>query len=156
MILSGDIHSAWAIEGPVDPEGRPVAVELVSPPAATKPLGQLLPTGGALLERAFTRLPHVRWLETDHYGYLTLDVAADRLAATFWWVDPAGSGAATRGRGFDVLPSGRPRLHTVPADELGPPEPERLDKLVTRVPLVAGAVAAAVAGVAVAIRSRRR
>ncbi len=153
VILSGDIHSAWAIEGPIDAEDRPVAVELVAPPAATKPLGQLLPMGGGLLERAFTtRLPHVRWVETDHNGYLTLDIAVDRMAATFWWVDPAGSGAATRGRGFDVFPTGRPRLHAVPADGLGPPEPSRA--LRGRLPLLAGA--AAVVGLAAAVRARRR
>ena len=155
VVLSGDIHSAWATEGPVGPDGNPVAVELACPPAATKPLGQLLPGGGGLLERAFLRVPHVRWVETDHHGYLTLDITTDRLAATFWWVDPAGSGAATRGRGFDVLAAGRPRLHPVPADELGPPEPGRVARLAGRVPGLAASAAGAAAIVA-AVRSRRR
>lgn len=156
VILSGDIHSAWAVEGPIGPDGGPVAVELACPPAATKPLGQLLPMGGNLLERAFDRLPHVRWVETDHHGYVTVDVAVDRLAATFWWVDPAGSGAATRGRGFDVLPTRPPRFLPVPADALGPPEPHPLRPLARRATLVVGAAAAAALGAAAAARSRRR
>src|SRR3546814_4723495 len=45
LVVSGDIHSAWAIEGPLGPDGTPVAVELVCPPAATTPIGQLLPQG---------------------------------------------------------------------------------------------------------------
>ncbi len=155
VILSGDIHSAWAMEGPVDGEGHPVAVELVSPPAATKPLGQLLPGAGALVSRAFSSLPHVRWLDADHHGYLTLDVATDRLAATFWWVDPAGSGAATRGRGFFVLPTGRPRLHTVPGEDLAPVDPEPVRRRGGRLPLLAAAALATGAGLAAA-RSRRR
>ncbi len=35
VVLSGDIHSAWAIDGPLGAAGTPVAVELVCPPAAT-------------------------------------------------------------------------------------------------------------------------
>ena len=154
VVLSGDIHSAWALEGPVDPEGHPVAVELVSPPAATKPLGQLLPGAGALVSRAFSSLPHVCWLDADHHGYLTLDLAPDRMAATFWWVDPAGSGAATRGRGFSVLPTGRPRLHTLPGDDPAPAGGGGRRRRGGRLPLLAAAVAFSAAGVAAA-RSRR-
>jgi alkaline phosphatase D len=122
VVVSGDIHSSWALDGPTDADGRSVAVELVCPPAATKPLGQLVPGIEPLLTKAFGSLPHFHWLDADHHGFLTLDFARDRLAATFWWVDPAGHGGATRGRGFEVLAAGTPRLRDVPADELAPAE----------------------------------
>ena len=105
MIVSGDIHSSWAVEGPRGPEGVPVAVELVCPPAATTPLGQLLPPGvGALLGPAMVKhLPRVRWVDADHRGYLTLDVGRDRTEATWWWVEPGDeAAAAVRGRRWSV------------------------------------------------------
>jgi hypothetical protein len=83
----------------------PVAVELVCPPAATTPLGQLLPPGvGALLGPAMVRqLPRVRWVDADHRGYLALDVGRDRTEATWWWVEPGDeAAAAVRGRRWSV------------------------------------------------------
>ena len=154
VVLSGDIHSAWALDGPIDEEGRAVAVELVVPPAATKPLGQLIPGIGTILTKVFGDLPHFRWVDADHHGYLTLDVGRDRLMATFWWVDPAGSGAATRGRGFEVLPTGRPELRTVAADALGPVEAEPVRS--TGAVLVRLFTGATVAGLAVAAATRMR
>ncbi len=156
VVLSGDIHSSWALDGPVDPGGRPVAVELVCPPAATKPLGQLVPGIEPVLTAAFGDLPHVRWLDADHHGYLTLDVARDRLAATFWWVDPAGDGAATRGRGFEVLPTGPPGLNVVPADSLSPAEAEPLRSRRRAVARLAGGVTVAGSAVAAVVAARRR
>ena len=156
VILSGDIHSSWALESPLDPDGNPVAVEFVCPPAATKPLGQLLPGIEPVLRKAFGTLPHVRWIDADHHGFLTLDVARDRLAATFWWVDPAGSGAATRGRGFYVLPTGQPRLHAVPSDDLPASEPEPLGRPGHRVLVLGGMAGVAGASLAAALWSRQR
>lgn len=155
VVLSGDIHSSWALDGPVDGEGRAVATELVCPPAATKPLGQLIPGIQPLLTETFGALPHFRWMDADHHGYLTLDVARDRLAATFWWVDPAGSASATRGRGFVALPTGHPRLHAVPADLLGAVEAETLRSRGGVVASLMGG-AAAVLAVAALVRARRR
>lgn len=153
VLLSGDIHSAWALEGPLDAEGNAVAVELVCPPAATKPLGHLVPGIGPVLRKVFGTLPHFRWVDPDHHGFLTLDVAPDRLSATFWWVNPAGDGAATRGRGFQVLPDGRPQLHDIPADQNEPVEAER-----RRTALLMRVLSGVATGFAVAavVRSQRR
>jgi alkaline phosphatase D len=129
MVVSGDIHSSWAIEGPLGPSTNPVAVELVCPPAATTPLGQLLPPGvGAHLGPAFRHhLPNVRWVEVEHHGYLVLDVARDRTVATFWWVDPEGDGRPVRAAAWAVLPGQPGRLHAVghvsEADDEAPPAP---------------------------------
>ena len=160
LIVSGDIHSSWAIEGPLGPSTEPVAVELVCPPAATTPLGQLFPTGvGSRLGPALRHhLPNVRWVEVEHHGYLVLDLARDRAVATFWWVDPEGDGRPVRAAAWAVLPDQPGRLHAVghvsEADEEAPPAP--LDPVRKRrrgrVVVLAGlaAVAAAVG------RQRRR
>jgi alkaline phosphatase D len=105
LVLSGDIHSAWAIEGPLGPDGVPVAVELVCPPAATTPLGQLFPPGvGALMAPGLAdQIPGARWVDVDHRGYLTVAVGRDRADATWWWVDPA-----SRHRGDDASPDDPP------------------------------------------------
>lgn len=92
LVTSGDIHSSWAVEGPLGPAGTPVAVELVCPPAATTPLGQLLPTGaGDLLGPALAdQLPGARWVDVRHRGYLTVEVTRDRAEAAWWRVDAGG------------------------------------------------------------------
>ena len=155
VVLSGDIHSSWALDGPTGPDGEPVAVELVCPPAATKPLGQLVPGIEPLLERIFGALPHVRWVDAGHHGFVTLDVARDRLIATFWWVDPAGTGAATRGRGFEVLPTGRPTLHAMRADELPESTPLPIRRLRARTGLAVGGLGVGGLLVGAVVRSRR-
>ena len=129
LVVSGDIHSSWAIEGPLGPATTPVAVELACPPAATTPLGQLLPTGvGSRLGPALQHhLPNVRWVEVEHHGYLVLDLARDRAVATFWWVDPEGDGRPVRAAAWAVLPDLPGRLHAVghvsEADDEAPPAP---------------------------------
>jgi hypothetical protein len=110
-----------------------------------------------VLTKTFGTLPHVRWMDADHHGFITLDVARDRLAATFWWVDPEGDGAAVRGRGFHLLPTGRPRLHPVAADSLGPMEAEPVrSKAAVAVRLLGGGALAGivVGGAARALRRR--
>jgi alkaline phosphatase D len=104
LILSGDIHSSWAIEGPLGRAGIPAAVELVAPPAATTPIGQLLPPGaGELLAQGLMeQLPRVRWVDVDHHGYLTLDIGRERAEASWWWVDPGADAPARLGRRWSV------------------------------------------------------
>jgi alkaline phosphatase D len=129
LVVSGDIHSSWAIEGPLGPSTRPVAVELVCPPAATTPLGQLLPAGvGSRLGPALRHhLPNVRWVDVEHHGYLVLDVARDRTVATFWWVDPEGDGRPVRAAVWAVLPGQPGRLravgHVSELEDEAPPAP---------------------------------
>lgn len=99
LVLSGDIHSSWAIEGPLGPDGVPVAVELVCPPAATTPLGQLAPigVGDRIAPRFEAQVPGVRWVDVDHRGYLTVDFSHQRAEAAWWWVDdPTEDGLAHR------------------------------------------------------------
>ncbi len=130
ILLSGDIHSAWAIDGPLGAAGTPVAVELVCPPAATTPLGQILPAGvGSWLGPALRReLPRVRWVDVEHRGFLTLDVGRNRVEACWWWVDAeADDGAEHRSDGERPAPV-LGRRWVVPRQwppSLFDPEPER-------------------------------
>lgn len=112
IVLSGDIHSAWAIEGPHTTAGAAAAVELVCPPAATTPVGQLLPPGvGAGMGPAIeAKVPHVRWVDVDHHGYLTLDITRDAVDAAWWWVEPGQVSEPERGRRWRVPRQGAPRL----------------------------------------------
>lgn len=107
VVLSGDIHSCWVLDGPFDESGA-VAVELTCPPAATTPLGQLLPRGGgaALADGVTDRLDQVRWMNPDHRGYLEVDVTRERVAASYWWVDATDDGGPADvrlGKRWEVL-----------------------------------------------------
>lgn len=164
VVLSGDIHSSWAIEGPADEDGTPVAVELVCPPAATTPMGQLFPAGvGERLGPSLAdQLPGVRWVDALHHGFLVLALTEHEATATWWWVDPAGEAPTQVGRRWTTPAAGRPHLvdpeptHRRPAGEQDPPPSPLADqrrRRRNRRLLVAGA--AAVAG-ALGLRHRRR
>ena len=116
LVLSGDIHSAWAVEGLRDDEGRPTAVELVCPPAATTPAGRLLPPGvGRALGSVMTKaIDGARWVDLDHYGYVVADISRDGAAATWWWVDPEDHTSVKAGRTWMVEGGERPRLVAPP------------------------------------------
>lgn len=120
ITLSGDIHSSWAIEGPAGPDGRPVGVELVCPPAATTPMGQLFPAGAgekvALL--LVDQLPGVHWVDTMHHGFLVVTLTEEEAVATWWWVDPDREAPTAVGHRLAVPGEGRPRLV-----DLVPPAP---------------------------------
>jgi alkaline phosphatase D len=163
LVLSGDIHSAWAIEGPLGPDGKPAAVELVCPPAATTPMGQLLPPGaGTLLGPALVeQLPRVRWVDVDHHGYLVLDVRAERVEASWWWVEPGSGSEPVVGRRWTV-PHAAPMALVDPepwVDERTGPVPSPLSRIKRRQrhrKTTAAVVAALAAGAAwLAWRMRR-
>ena len=117
LVLSGDIHSAWAVEGLRDDQGRATAVELVTPPAATTPAGKLLPPGvgealGAVMRRA---IEGARWIDLVHYGFLVVDISRTQAVATWWWVDPENHLSAAAGRTWRVEGGPRPRLVDTPS-----------------------------------------
>ena len=129
MLLSGDVHSAWAFEGPIDERsGGPVAVELTTPAVASAAMGRAQYPGlWRLLDRAANSLDHVVWADVTHRGYAIVEVTPDEVRADFWFVhpydhDPAGQ--ADRAAGF--MTQARdwpPRL--VAASSVPPPEPPR-------------------------------
>jgi alkaline phosphatase D len=93
-ILTGDLHSAWALDvprnpwaSPGSPEARSMAVEVVTPAITSAPLFTNAEIRArAPLLRAFA--PHLRYLEGDSNGYILLDVTRERLQADIYFVAP--------------------------------------------------------------------
>ena len=94
-ILTGDIHSSWALDVPRSPlkgytartgEGS-LAVELVTPAISSPPLfaSQSMRESTALLQLF---APHLKYIEGEHRGYVLLDVTKSRLQSE-WYHVPA-------------------------------------------------------------------
>jgi alkaline phosphatase D len=90
-VLTGDIHSSWALDLPRNPlsgydqaTGRgSLAVEIITPAVTSAPF---LSRGG-MRERARTfssASPHMRWMDGDRHGYVTLDITRERLLADWY------------------------------------------------------------------------
>jgi alkaline phosphatase D len=87
VVLSGDVHSAWAFEGPCR-DGDPVAVEFVAPCVTATPMARQLPRGWRkLLDKLAERLPEARWFELEHHGFLVVELDEDEARAHWYTVD---------------------------------------------------------------------
>ncbi len=94
VVLTGDVHSAWAFDVPLDPwngyrpetgEGS-VAVELIVPAVSSEPYftGDQSRTLGPSIRAS---LPHLKFLDGEHRGFLILDITPARVQAT-WYITP--------------------------------------------------------------------
>jgi alkaline phosphatase D len=93
-VLTGDIHSSWAMDVPRNPfrgytarSGTgSLAVELVTPAVSSPPLfaGSGMREASALLRLA---APHLKYLDGDSRGYVVLDIDAKQLRAD-WYAVP--------------------------------------------------------------------
>lgn len=106
VFLTGDIHTSWACEIPVEPADYPGAgvgaVEFVTPSITSNNIDDMitLPEGNGLsltAQGALTGLNrHVRWVDLDRHGFAVLEFTEDFAHADYWAVvsreDPA-SGA---------------------------------------------------------------
>lgn len=89
LLVSGDVHSCWAFEGPSGRDGEPVAVEAVCPAASSAAMGRAnLPAMNRVLDHAVRRMPQVQWANVTERGYLLLEVDRDRARFEWWVVDP--------------------------------------------------------------------
>jgi alkaline phosphatase D len=121
VVLSGDVHSSWAMElcsDPFDPQaydratGRgAVAVELVCPAISSAP--PVRDRADALAQEAGfrERLPHLRYVDLWQRGYGLLDLDRTRARAEWWHV----AGVDQRGLGAHLAaafeaPAGASRL----------------------------------------------
>lgn len=108
-ILSGDLHSSWALDVPRDPwrQYQPstgagsLAVELLAPAISSPPLF----ASPSMRDRApllRTFLPHLKLLEGDHRGYVVVDIAPQQIRADWYFVPTVleRTSAETRGAGF--------------------------------------------------------
>ncbi len=95
IVVTGDIHSAWAMDITPDPfngydpsSGKgSLAVELVGT-SVTSP-GPFGAGDDAVKaeQRAIKHHPHLHWTNFRHRGYFTLDLNAERAFAEWWAVD---------------------------------------------------------------------
>ena len=96
VVLTGDLHSSWALEISRDPFAAEVydpatgrgslAVEFVVP-AVSSP-GERDPERAARrAAETLARHPHLRWLDLYHRGYGLLDLDRERAQAEWWHVD---------------------------------------------------------------------
>ncbi len=93
-LLTGDVHSSWAFDVPRDPwsgyqptsgDGS-ITVELIAPAVSSPPyfMGDEDRTLGTTIRRS---LPHLKFLDGDHRGFLLLEVTRARLEAS-WHITP--------------------------------------------------------------------
>ena len=94
VVLTGDVHSSWAYDVPLNPwdgydasTGRgTVAVEIVTP-GVTSPSGFGTPQQAAQRVEKYTKeRPHLRYVEGLHRGYVVLDVTRERAQADWFFV----------------------------------------------------------------------
>jgi len=94
LVVSGDVHSSWAFEGPTDPDddggdAPAVALEMTVPSTTSVPMARThLPGAWRVVDRSVGRMPHVRWAEITERGYGILEITPDRAVAEWWFVDP--------------------------------------------------------------------
>lgn len=97
VFLTGDIHSSWACDVPVDPAGYPgaspsVAVEFVGTSVTADNLNEILgqPPRNATSIAAETAFKdtnrHVKLLEFDSHGYSVVDVTPERVQMDWFWL----------------------------------------------------------------------
>jgi alkaline phosphatase D len=92
-ILTGDVHSSWALDVPRNPwsgynaasGAGSMAVEIVTPAVSSPPMfsSQALRDSAKLLQAA---AGHLKFLDGDSRGYVLLDLSRDRLLADWYFV----------------------------------------------------------------------
>lgn len=96
VVLTGDLHSSWALDVPRDPfsqrgydraSGRgALAVEFVTPGVSAP--GMLDPEEGArVAAEILAANPHIRWVDFLHRGYAVLDLDRERAQCEWYHVD---------------------------------------------------------------------
>ena len=100
VVLTGDIHSSWANDLPVDPaaygvdRSTSVGVEFVCPSVTSDGFKEVL--GGSAATAAFVTAafqaanPWVVHLEGIGHGFAVLDVTPDRVQTDFWYIRSGG------------------------------------------------------------------
>lgn len=116
VILTGDIHSAWAADLTQDPNNGNVAqggydagtgagshgVELIATSVTSPAVDD---ERGAIAAAVKLVNPHVKYVELDKRGYMLLDINASRVVAEWWYVDTITGRSANQafGRAVQVL-----------------------------------------------------
>lgn len=124
VVLSGDVHSAWAFEGPAGDDG-PVAVEFTCPAVTSAPMGEMIPLVGKAVEKRLAADDGVRWVDLYARGHLIVDVTPSEVTATWYFSDSEDLDAeARRGASWAVALDRPGRLEAVDVDPEHAAEPE--------------------------------
>lgn len=90
VLLSGDVHSSWAFEGPIDPvSGTPVTVEFTTPAVSSAAMGRArYPALWRVLDWSADKLDHVIWCDVTNRGYTILEITPSEVRSHWWFVHP--------------------------------------------------------------------
>lgn len=114
VFLTGDIHSSWAADLPVDaanyPGGATVGAEFVVPSVTSTSIGDMLRANATPIAESIKSVNHhLRYVELDSHGYGVLEVTADHAQMDWYYLlnvaDP--NSAARHGASFAVRSGGR-------------------------------------------------
>jgi alkaline phosphatase D len=171
LVLTGDVHSSWAIDVPGRDGGAAVAVEAVIPAVTSQSFASIVGADNAVLAAGLvtvvgSQLPHVRWADLRSQGYAVVSVTPARVQTDWWHVDLVGGGperlAASRTSAAGATPAWaeaseplgeRPAPPPPPGPEAAPPPPRPRSTPWRR---IGTGVAVAVGGLAAAVAFRRR
>lgn len=121
VVLTGDVHSAWAYDLARDPfDARKynpatgagaIGTEIITP-SITSPAR---PSADQLAAIQAAR-PHLKYVSGEHRGYVVLDITPERLQADWWYVPTILERSASEqfGKGM-VTEAGRPHLVDAPS-----------------------------------------
>jgi alkaline phosphatase D len=90
VVLTGDVHSSWAWNGPArEPNGDAGLVELVTPSVTTASFGSRIGLSSDLVESALRLVDsELAFVDLDRHGYVVVELTADRVQGAWWFVDP--------------------------------------------------------------------
>jgi alkaline phosphatase D len=149
VVLTGDIHSSWAIDLTTDPydlttyvpltgEGA-IAAEIVTTSVTSEAFEFLGPAVTGAEEAAKAGNPHIKWVDLSRKGYTVLDVTPDRVQAEMWVVDTilersSGQELQTSWQVLDGRPGVQPGGAATAAGALPPGTPEAAPACAMAVP----------------------
>lgn len=90
VVITGDIHSSWAVELSRDPFAdapERIGVECITP-SVTSPSTRDRNVALEREQRLIDDLPHVAFTDQTHHGYLLLEIEEDQAIAE-WWFNPS-------------------------------------------------------------------
>lgn len=170
VVLTGDVHSSWAWNGPSrSPNGPCGLVELVAPSITSDTFGSRIGLSSDLVESAVRLIDsELAFVELDHHGYVLVDCTADRMQGEWWFVDPSDPATQELGGAY-VTPREFPmrlvRADEPTSDHPAPvastttttlPPPDSGDDGIGDLAVPAAGAAAAIAAVVGAVALRRR
>lgn len=127
IILSADIHSSWAFEGPRDVTDSPVAVEFTVPAVSSKPMGRSrFPGAWRVLDASIRRLEHASWVDVTQRGYGILDLTPEEATMSWWFVEPTDADPAACAKlGAAFVTRRAPWPPNLERVDRPPPDPDR-------------------------------